>query len=323
MTQTATEKRNNQSRYIPPEQTEALRRTVPDDPVKLPPGSLACEGCGVAVPTARPTTSVTPSTVTSLPAKPVQFARCDSCKAVQQQAEDYVTAHPALAARIGTIAVERVESVLFGLAIIGQEATGDLGFLLPRLHPAAHGVRFANPLSLTRDLCSPYAWSHVTLSQRAELKKAYAAALRDRLSLSAPPVALRCPSGGCLFCGVASVPRAAIQVARGGGAQAATASVWRPVLVSPNGLGAKGPSNIAGHVCPDCNAAIEDAGAVGWPARAQAVVTYVGRENRAKAERLRAMLADDFPPQLPAWGAFNLRPNARPWDHLRRVIDRI
>ena len=49
-------------------------------------------------------------------------------------------------------------AVLSGLAVPGQKIGGDLGLLLPRLHPAAHDVRFANPLTLPQGLCSPYPW---------------------------------------------------------------------------------------------------------------------------------------------------------------------
>ena len=42
----------------------------------------------------------------------------------------------------------------------------------------------------------------------------------------------------------------------------------------------------------------------------------------AKAERLKAALADHFPPPVPGWGALHLPPNERPWSHLASVVDR-
>lgn len=33
------------------ERTDRLRSLVPDDPIKVPSDHLACEGCGIAVPT--------------------------------------------------------------------------------------------------------------------------------------------------------------------------------------------------------------------------------------------------------------------------------
>lgn len=40
-------------------------------------------------------------------------------------------------------------------------------------------------------------------------------------------------------------------------------------------------------------------------------------------ERLRTLLADDFPPPLPAWAAERRPPNIQPWSHLSKVIDRL
>jgi hypothetical protein len=56
---------------------------------------------------------------------------------------------------------------------------------------------------------------------------------------------------------------------------------------------------VTGTVCPDCAEAIEAVGSVGPTARGRAVVAYGGHTSTAKAERLRALLADDFPPSLP------------------------
>lgn len=55
---------------------EALRATVPDDPIKLRPGALACEGCGVAH---------AGTVVESIPLDPggrfgVHFTRCPDCQ---------------------------------------------------------------------------------------------------------------------------------------------------------------------------------------------------------------------------------------------------
>jgi hypothetical protein len=80
---------------------------------------------------------------------------------------------------------------------------------------------------------------------------------------------------------------------------------------------------VNGHVCPSCGVAIEAAGAVGRSARGRAVVAYVGHFSEQKAQRLRSMLSGDYPPMLPAWGALNQRPNAAPWSHLQKVIDRL
>lgn len=165
----------------------------------------------------------------------------------------------------------------------------------------------------------------MTLSQRTRLRTAYAATLRDLLALSAPNVAVRCPSGACLLCGVASVNRAAFEVARRGGVEETALAVWRSVNTAPVALGGHGPNSITGHVCPACANAIDDAGSVGPSARGRAVVDHVRRtKGHQRADRLRSLLSDDFPPTLPGWGAVpGARPSAEPWAHLRRVIDRL
>lgn len=189
---------------------------------------------------------------------------------------------------------------------------------------AGSRVRFANPMTLTKNRCSPRPWAHVTLGQRAALRSAYADVLRDRLALNEPPVALRCPTRGCLLCGVRAVNRSAIEVARRGGREAAVAAVWRPLTVPPVALGGRGPEPVNGHLCPDCAEVVEEVGAVGPTARGRAVVAHVRRvAGVAKADRLSAMLDDDFPPTLPGWGALHLAPNQEPWSHLVRVVDRL
>ncbi len=180
---------------------------------------------------------------------------------------------------------------------------------------------FSNPLALTRDRCSPRPWAHVGLSQRAELRKAYADAMRDRLALAQPPVAIRCPTGGCVFCGLAAVERSAIEVARRGGVNAMSHAVWREVNTDPKALGSNGPNRILAHACPACSAAIEEAGGIGWIARAVAVVNYLAPTEPKKAERLRSMLSETHPPLLPAWRVVpEVRASVEPWEHLRRAV---
>ncbi|HZG68338.1 MAG TPA: hypothetical protein VEZ12_16460 [Herpetosiphonaceae bacterium] len=43
---------------------------------------------------------------------------------------------------------------------------------------------------------------------------------------------------------------------------------------------------------------MEDEGAVGWTARAEAVAAYRGRSSQQKAQPLRSMLDNDFQPTL-------------------------
>ena len=135
---------------------------------------------------------------------------------------------------------------------------------------------------------------------------------------------LACPSGGCLLRGVAAVRRAAFEVTRGGGQEAAVHRVWTTVTTLPTALGGRGADHVTGHVCPPCADAIEDVGAIGPSARERAVVERVRRTlGDAKADRLKRLLTDDFPPTLPAWGAVSRPANAVPWSHLVSVVDRL
>ena len=129
---------------------------------------------------------------------------------------------------------------------------------------------------------------------------------------------------GCLFCGVASVDRPAIEVAQHGGVETVRRAVWHEVNTNPKALGSNGPENVWGHLCPDCTRAIKDRGGIGWAARAQALVTFVSHQSIAKAQRLRSECEGDYPPVLPAWRVTpSAKPSAQPWEHLRRVIDRL
>lgn len=305
---------------IPPEHTARLAATVPDDPIPLPGGHLACEACGIPVPVDKPRPDP------KYRMNDADFARCPSCAQVRKQAQAYVDAHPALAGKIGPdIARERIESTLFGLSILAlQQPVGDLALMLPRMHPAAHGVWFSNPLAMRRGVCSPRPWAHVGLSDRAELRKAFAATLRDRLARSQPPVEIVCPTGGCLLCGVRMVQRSAIEVTQRGGQRAMSMAVWRPVLTSIHALGRKSPDRANGHVCPECSEAINEAGGIGQHAIGTAVLAHVQHAmGENKARRLQGLLMDDFPPTLLGWGALNTRPSGTPWFHLVKFLDRI
>lgn len=96
----------------------------------------------------------------------------------------------------------------------------------------------------------------------------------------------------------------------------ARAMVWRPVMTTQTALGRRGPDRVCGHVCPECDAAIDEAGAIGQTAIGWAVITHVGRTSQTRAKRLRALLDEDFPPVLLGWGVLNRPPNREPWGTL-------
>lgn len=309
-------------RVINEEETERLRARVPDDPIPLPIGHLACEACGVATPVDVFAAVAEPSR-----AKPAPFTLCDDCQALRQQAQEFADAHPVLKHRLGIpLALDRIEWTLRALAVIGRTTkTSDVPVMLTRLYGLGHNVGFRSRTERVRRECSPYPWAHVPLSDRAAIRAAYGAALRDRLALSAGPVAIACPSTACLMCGVSTITRSAIEVSRRGSVGATQLALWRAVTIDRTALGgAPCPKRVEGHVCPACTDAIDQVGGVGRRARTRAVVAYLSRSSPQTAERLRSMSAGDFPPTLPAWGARTEPrvPNESPWDHLAGLLGR-
>ena len=121
-----------------PPRTEAeiatLRAQVPDEPVALADDELACSSCGVAVQVERDLPveplPLVPGDLRVVPRE--AFGLCDACRAIAVAAHRYVLLHPHLAKAQGdATAVERVESVLLALAVLGQPAESDLRLILP------------------------------------------------------------------------------------------------------------------------------------------------------------------------------------------------
>ena len=303
------------------EEAERLRAQVPDDPIRLPDGHLPCGACGIAVPVDVFAQVIEPKKATRAP-----YAQCRGCQSLHQKAVEFAQAHPFLSSRLGMpVVVDRIEWTLWALAVIGQSMRpGDAGVMLTRLHGLGQKVSFRGSTERARRECSPYAWAHVGLSERAALRAAFGAALRDRLALREDPVVIACPSSACLMCGIATVTRPAIEVSRRGSVGATRLATWRAVMVDRTSLGGTpSPERVEGHVCPECSEAIDAVGGVGWRARARAVVTYVGHSAPLKAKRLRLMIDGDFPPALPAWGISGQPPSVEPWAHLRRAIQHL
>jgi hypothetical protein len=303
------------------EDVKRLRAQVPDDPIRLPDGHLPCEACGIAVPV-----DVFAEVIETKTSRRAPYAQCRDCRSLHQQAVELAPAHPFLSSRLGMpVVVDRIEWTLWGLAVIGQAMRpGDVGVMLTRLHVLGQKVNFRSSTERARRECSPYPWAHVGLSERAALRAAFGAALRDRLALREGPVVIACPSTACLMCGITTITRPAIEVSRRGSVGATQLATWRAVLVDRTALGgAPSPERVEGHVCPDCTEAIDEVGGVGWRARARAVVWYVSRSAPLKAKRLQSKIDGDLPPTLPAWGVSKQRPNGEPWAHLRRVIDNL
>ena len=97
---------------------------------------------------------------------------------------------------------------------------------------------------------------------------------------------------------------------RRGGPVATASAVSRPVMTNQTVLGRRGPDRVCGHVCPECDTAIDEAGAIGQTAIRWAVITHVGRTSQTRAKRLRALLDEDFRPVLLAWACSTARRTA-------------
>jgi hypothetical protein len=278
-------------------EAERLRRTVPDDPIRLPPGHLACEGCGVA--SAGPVVESIPMGAGGRIA--ANYTRCAECQRLSEQATD-----------------RRVLNVLYALAVVGVPVPEDPTPLVPWMQTVGGAVPWLDPEAPSRDLCSPYPWAHVSLSQRAQIKEAYLLAMRSRIRVGAPALAIRPPWGGaCLFCGVGSLPMAPIEVVRRGGRESAAHAIWRRVLAQPPSFGGHGPGLWEGFACPPCSDALDSVGSVGVRARARAFEQYVREHRPEEAARVRSMLDTYDQISLPGWAALSTRsPNPEPWAHI-------
>lgn len=277
---------------------DRVRSQHPDDPIKLPTGHLACEGCGVAA---------NDEVVVSLPVGggkfTVHYGRCQDCQRLHDRAGGNF----------------RVKTVLYALAVIGQPAPADPLPLVPWMQTVGNVVSWADPDAPTPEWCSPHPWAHVSLRQRAQIREAYLLAMRHRVRLGASPMQLPPPWGGaCLSCGVGTLSMTPIEVVRGGGRERAAHSIWRHIQIPPTALGGHGPDLVDGFLCPPCADAVDKTGGVGVRARARAFEQYA-REHRSEAEarRVASILNQCDNLVLPGWAALGATaPNSEPWAHI-------
>lgn len=299
--------KNPSHRAIPPEETARLRRQVPDDPIRLARGHLACEGCGVAH---------AGEVVGSVPVDPAgriaaHYTRCGECQRIHDQA--------AATALADGVDFRRTLNGLYALAVVGHEPQSAVTPLLPWLQVVGSVVSWMDPEAPSLDLCNPYPWAHVSLGQRAQIREAFLLALRSRVRLGASSLYLAPPWGrACLFCGIGALPMAPIEVVRQGGREKAAHAIWRRILTLPTSLGGHGPDLVDGFLCPPCSEAADVTGAIGVRARARAFEQHVrATGTAAEANRVRAILDQYDQISLPGWAALGTSsPNREPWVHI-------
>lgn len=277
-----------------------LATRVSDDPVPLLDESAApCQACGVAV----PLTPGTPTEWRDLPTATGRiwrqpFARCPDCSERHDRATALVAALPALSARYGGVVGDRVESALVVLAVLDRPlpdpattTRADAERLLRFLAVPGVGVSWMTRAVSAPGHAAPYPFAHVRETDRTGLRSAYANLLGDRLSVSAEPVALTPPPipapsptshttpvpGGCLMCGLSVVAVPALVVARAGGREIASRQAWTLHMVPTETLGGRrSPIPLAGHLCPDCDAAAVYVGALGPSALERSLTHFLG-----------------------------------------------
>lgn len=294
------------TKYVGPEprsfDAEAVRRTVPDIPIKTPAGHLPCEGCGVAH---------DGPAILSLPVRPdgrfsAEFTRCPDCE------------------RLNDLAMgdERTRNSLYALAAVNVPAPKDPTPLVPWMQAIASRVSWLNPENPIRGWCNPYPWAHVSLGYRRQIKEAYLLAMRSRIGLKAAPLDLPPPWGGaCLFCGIASVPMAPLEVARRGGRERAAQTIWQGVTAQAKAFGATGPDLIDGFVCPTCSEVGSREASVSR-ACAKAFEEHAQRNGLRVPTDLFDLYVDGHPVTVPGWASLGkITPNAEPWQHITLVIE--
>lgn len=290
---------------------------------KRPPLSpVPCECCGVAVPDegggSRPKFTQAERTTLRLdwPLARRRYGRCGACHEARAQAEAYLAASPALVARYGGVALELVESLIFAMQVLDQPMPKDVGFALPRMLTALPEIRFKQPAHLgDRKGMNSRPWGHVTPEKRLDLKRAQAGVMRDRLALGSPPVQVRCPSGGCVLCGVSTVSRSAVELARrGGDIDSLVPVVWREVTTH----------SFSGHACPTCAVAADSAGSYGASAATNAALTYLNTlGRRQEVARYKRAIEDEVIPPVQPWAMKRgAKSRSEPWLDALQALDR-
>lgn len=310
-------------------QSQSLRAQVPDKPVPLRPGELACPGCGQPVQAPPPDrrgdlvkAQLQGAATRAMPgyvADEIVLTRCPACAEVRHRAIQILAAHRGLQSRLGGVAVDVIEVAL------GCLASCQIGLPTPDAPPAVVNalVKLAGPGKAVRwqgfpfraikGRCAPRPWACVPTSARDHASRAAAEWLKLAVQVGLPDREVRLPranplpgripiSSGCLLCGIGSV------VASGAALLQGSPWTWHE-SVSAELLGAhvRSLTKVCGWLCPTCESVWQQERAWGPDIREQAAARHCdaqGREDRATLAR-----TSSFTP--PAWGGLVAQAKAR------------
>lgn len=341
------------------EEAERLRAQVGDDPVPLGEDDLACGECGAVVHGPHDTADVYrvpprirgPWRESYRHLEGAPFTRCEACLARYAWAEHLAATLLPKGAPVGEVllmgasAAEAVLATLNALRLMGMPDPQEASLTTPALAEAVRHLAHPGNLLAWRsrefltDQGNPRPWAHVRASDRLRLRRAYVDMMAVRIARTAPPVkvpppravpsVLQAPDnravtrlpGACLMCGIGAVPVPAMRVVRSGGMENVVREVWTERTWESHLLGAsRSPRMVIGHLCPECDAAVMYAGALGPSALERAVAVHLRVQGRWDDGRHTLE-------NVHGWAALALRsdgtattppppPNSEPWAHL-------
>ncbi len=321
-----------------------MHTLTPAGTIELPDEAMPCALCGQAV------HEFDPNTVRRVlaayrrlsahsPLQPVYayLALCSDCRPLADRAAAIAEANPGIAGQFRNQRQGMAEGLVAALAMLDQPIPDPSDHA--RLEVLAHHLAVLGNSSIMSSMCTTLGvglaaespWSAVPEVSRAAMRRAFAAACRDALDASAPPVEVKCPpvptddagrgreplyaiEHGCTFCGVAS-----LTVSRADARAHAPVATWTrhdgPIssLIGRHRLG-----RWRGWLCPACEAAAQITGSLTPSAAERALVTFAG---------LGVYWSDRWHlVGRPIWGTAVLAsqlsggeppvPSRRPWAHL-------
>lgn len=322
---------------------------LPEDPVELAPGFLACCSCGQATEAPRIRAGLIRVPLFNTKANGtvgvgglvghVMLARCPECLDRRQLAIKIAAEHPAAGAQLGSVVVDVIDGVLITLELLDKPlpdpkiSDAELGSMIRTLSTAGRSATWETVAAERPGLCSPRPWGHVRQATRQVLLRGWIDDAAEQIKMRRPPVAVPPPpavgpgikiNGGCALCGVDHVDVNALRVHRLGGVATAALEVWtRRESIDIAALGGPStPDRFAVVVCPTCSDAVRTAGAVGPGAMELALPRHL--EDHGEDALAQEVRRGDR--RVVGWAGWVVQaryqdqddpgPSAEPWSHL-------